>query len=51
MPLEVGRYATMFEAYITSESQMLQELRAGRFQAVKRATPGSYEPLSATVSS
>jgi len=51
MPLEVGRYATIFEADITSESQMLQELRAGRFQAVKRTTPGSYEPLSATVSS
>jgi predicted metal-dependent phosphoesterase TrpH len=51
MPLEVGRYATQFEAEITSEAQMLEELRAGRFQAVKRIEAGVYEPLSEAVSS
>jgi predicted metal-dependent phosphoesterase TrpH len=51
MPLEVGRYATQFEADITSEDQMLEELRAGRFQAVKRIEKGVYEPLSQAVSS
>jgi hypothetical protein len=51
MPLEVGRYATMFERDITSEEGMLEELRAGRFQAVKRVAPGQYEPLGQAVSS
>ena len=50
MPLEVGRYATMFENEITSEEEMLAELRGGRFQAVKRITPGAYEPLGEAVS-
>jgi predicted metal-dependent phosphoesterase TrpH len=51
MPLEIGRYATQFEAEITSEEQMLEELRAGRFQAVRRTNPGVYEPLGEAVSS
>lgn len=51
MPLEVGRYATMFEKDIASEEEMLEELRAGRFEAVKRVAPGSYEPLGEAVSS
>jgi predicted metal-dependent phosphoesterase TrpH len=44
MPLEIGRFATMFEAEITSETQMLDELRAGRFRAVRRVEPGVYVP-------
>lgn len=51
MPLEIGRYATMFDATITSEEQMLEELRAGRFRAVRRVTPGNYVPLEEAVSS
>ncbi len=51
MPLEVGRYATMFEKDIASEAEMLEELRAGRFEAVKRVTPVNYEPLGEAVSS
>jgi predicted metal-dependent phosphoesterase TrpH len=50
MPLEVGRYATMFETEIQSEEQMLEELRAGRFHAVKRIEPGVYAPAEETVS-
>ncbi len=45
MPLEVGRYATLFEKDLESEEDLLAELRAGRFQPVKRTTPGVYEPL------
>ena len=51
MPLEVGRFATRFEAQITSEEQMLEELRAGRFEAVRRVEPGVYEALETPVSS
>ncbi|MEX0682961.1 MAG: PHP-associated domain-containing protein [Dehalococcoidia bacterium] len=51
MPLEVGRYATMFEKDFSTEAEMLEELRAGRFQAVKRSTPGVYEPIGEAVSS
>jgi predicted metal-dependent phosphoesterase TrpH len=51
MPLEVGRFATMFEATINSEQQMLEELRAGRFRAVRRISPGNYVPLEEAVSS
>jgi hypothetical protein len=51
MPLEVGRYATVFEADITSEAQMLEEMRAGRFHAAKRIEPGVYETLGEKVSS
>ncbi|HUF52584.1 MAG TPA: PHP-associated domain-containing protein [Dehalococcoidia bacterium] len=46
MPLEVGRYATQFEADITSEEEMLEEMRAGRFQAVRRVQPGQYEAIA-----
>lgn len=49
MPLEVGRYATMFEHDITSEAQMLAELHAGRFQPVRRIEPGRFEPLGEPV--
>jgi predicted metal-dependent phosphoesterase TrpH len=51
MPLEVGRYATVFEADITSEAQMLEEMRAGRFHAAKRIEPGVYETIGEKVSS
>ncbi len=50
MPLEVGRYATRFDVEITSEEQMLEELRAGRFHAVKRIEPGVYAPIEELVS-
>jgi hypothetical protein len=51
MPLEVGRFATQFEADIKTEEQMLNELRAGRFGPVRRIEPGVYEPLETPVSS
>ncbi len=51
MPLEIGRYATMFDATIGSEAQMLEELKAGRFRAVRRVAPGNYVPLEEAVSS
>ncbi len=51
MPLEIGRYATMFDATINSEEQMLEELKAGRFRAVRRVAPGNYVPLEEAVSS
>ena len=50
MPLEVGRYATRFQAEITNEKQMLEELIAGRFEAVRRVEPGVYEAVGAQVS-
>jgi predicted metal-dependent phosphoesterase TrpH len=46
MPLEVGRYATVFEKDLESEEDLLTELRAGRFQPAKRTMPGVYEPFS-----
>jgi predicted metal-dependent phosphoesterase TrpH len=49
MPLEVGRFATRFEAQITSEEQMLAELRGGRFEAVRRIEPGVFESVSTPV--
>jgi hypothetical protein len=36
MPMEVGRYGTVFERELESEQDMLAELRAGRFQAARR---------------
>lgn len=48
MPLEIGRYATLFERDISSEADLLEELRAGRFQAVRRIEPGVFEPLVST---
>ncbi len=49
MPIEVGRFATVFERNLESEEDMLAELRAGRFQAARRLEPGVYEPLEETV--
>ncbi len=49
MPMEVGRYATMFERELGSEEHMLSELRAGRFQPARRLEPGVFEPLEQTV--
>src|SRR3989304_1217303 len=37
MPLEVGRYGTIFEKDLESEDDMLRELRAGRFGPGRRA--------------
>ncbi len=46
MPMEVGRYATVFERELESEEEMLAELRAGRFQPVRRGMVGGmFEPL------
>jgi predicted metal-dependent phosphoesterase TrpH len=49
MPMEVGRYATLFEKELASEEEMLAELRAGRFQPARRIEPGVFEPLEQTV--
>jgi hypothetical protein len=51
MPLEVGRFATQFERDLNTEEEVLQELHAGRFQAVRRIEPGVYAPLEDPVSS
>jgi hypothetical protein len=51
MPLEVGRFATLFEKDLQSEEEMLAELRAGRFQAVRRVEPGVYAAVEEAVSS
>ena len=48
MPLEVGRFGTMFEKDLVSEDDMLRELRAGRFRAARRVTPGNYEVVGET---
>lgn len=46
MPLEIGRYATMFEKELRDEDDLLSELRAGRFCPVALDKPtGSYLPL------
>jgi predicted metal-dependent phosphoesterase TrpH len=45
MPLEVGRFATVFEKELESEGDMLAEMRAGRFQPAYRAEPGMYAAL------
>jgi predicted metal-dependent phosphoesterase TrpH len=44
MPLEIGRFATAFDAEVTSEQEMLAELKAGRFRAVRRVEPGVFVP-------
>ncbi|MCH7836860.1 MAG: PHP domain-containing protein [Chloroflexi bacterium] len=49
MPMEVGRYGTVFEKELESEQDMLAELRAGRFQAARRLEPGVFEPLEQPV--
>jgi predicted metal-dependent phosphoesterase TrpH len=46
MPLEVGRFATVFEKDLASEEEMLAELRAGRFRPARRITPGQFESLA-----
>jgi len=49
MPLEVGRYATVFEKDLESEEDMLGELRAGRFRPGRRGMlAGQYEVLAET---
>ena len=46
MPLEVGRYGTIFEATLQTEEDMLRELRAGRFRPGCRGMlAGQYDPL------
>lgn len=50
MPLEVGRFATIFEKDLESEADMLAEMRAGRFQPAFRVEPGKYATLSERVS-
>lgn len=49
MPMEVGRYATLFEKELESEEEMLTELRAGRFRAARRDQSGVFEPLEQNV--
>ena len=49
MPMEVGRYATVFEKELESEEEMLAELRAGRFQPARRDQSGVFEVLEQTV--
>ncbi len=49
MPMEVGRYATLFEKELESEEQMLAELRAGRFQPARRDQSGAFETLEQSV--
>ena len=46
MPIEVGRFATVFEKDLASEEEMLEELRGGRFQAARRVDVGKYEVLA-----
>ncbi len=49
MPLEVGRYATMFEKELETEEDMLRELGAGRFRPGRRGMlAGQYEALEKT---
>ena len=48
MPMEVGRYATVFEKALVSEEEMLAELRAGRFYAAARVD-GVFVPLEEAV--
>jgi hypothetical protein len=49
MPLEIGRFATVFEAAIESEEQMITELRTGRFRAARRVEPGGFTTEDAPV--
>lgn len=52
MPLEIGRYATVFEKDLVDEADMLAELRAGRFRpAALDKSFGAFVPLGETVSS
>lgn len=49
MPMEVGRYATVFEKDLASEEEMLAELRAGRFHPAQRVEPGTFASLEEAV--
>lgn len=49
MPLEVGRYVTLFERDLSSEEELLAELRAGRFQPARRLKPGVFTRLGEPV--
>jgi predicted metal-dependent phosphoesterase TrpH len=49
MPMEVGRFATVFEKELASEEEMLAELRAGRFQPARRDKSGAFEVLEQSV--
>ncbi len=50
MPLEVGRYATVFDKDVESEDDMLAELRAGCFYPAQiGAVRGAYVPLGEAV--
>jgi predicted metal-dependent phosphoesterase TrpH len=49
VPIEVGRYATVFEKELESEEEMLTELRAGRFQPARREQSGVFEALEQSV--
>lgn len=49
MPMEVGRYATLFEKELESEEEMVAELRAGRFQPARRDQSGVFEALEEMV--
>jgi len=48
MPLEVGRFGTMFEKDLADQDDMLRELKAGRFLPGRRVTPGNYEVVGET---
>jgi len=49
MPLELGRYGTVFEKNLESEEDMLRELKAGRFQPGRRGMlAGQYDVLGET---
>jgi predicted metal-dependent phosphoesterase TrpH len=51
MPMEVGRYATVFDRDFETEEGMLEELRAGRFRAARRVGKGEYMVVDAVGSS
>ncbi|MBI1884833.1 MAG: PHP domain-containing protein [Chloroflexi bacterium] len=50
IPMELGRYVTLFEKELTSEEEMLAELRSGRFQAAQRLGD-AFVPLGESVPS
>jgi predicted metal-dependent phosphoesterase TrpH len=49
MPLDVGRFATVFEKALESEEDMVAEMRAGRFHPARRVDGAVYEPLEEAV--
>lgn len=51
MPLEIGRYATIFDRDLKDEQDLLAELRAGRFRpAALDKAAGAFVPLEDAVS-